>query len=230
MIIAGKNIDGFFEAVWQVTQRFCDWITSSTNPLFRTGLLSQFSSLIELGCGISGLPALVLAPKVARYLATDQEYVLKSFRENVAQNQESASRPAKSKTTKQMRNPPISKTNDIDVVALDWELDDISDLSRLLGTDVSEPDFLIACDCIFNQPLITPFIDTMISICKARQSKTNVRPTVCLIAQQLRSPEVFELWLEQKLLHFRVWKLRNDSLNRAFDDVSGFAIHLAILR
>ncbi|QQK44659.1 Protein kinase, ATP binding site [Penicillium digitatum] len=72
--------------LWKITPLFAEWITNPSNPLWTTSLLSQTSTVAELGTGISALVALVLAPSVRHYIATDQEYVRKLFRTNLDAN------------------------------------------------------------------------------------------------------------------------------------------------
>ena len=70
-------------------------------------MLSPSSLALELGCGISGLVALLLAPRIARYVLTDQPYVAKLVEQNVAENHHhqppstsaKAARSSKTRTT-----------------------------------------------------------------------------------------------------------------------------------
>lgn len=62
--------------VWKITPLFADWIASPSNVLFKDAVLDSSSTVIELGCGISGIVGLALAPRVGTYLAT--EYVFTS--------------------------------------------------------------------------------------------------------------------------------------------------------
>ncbi|WEW59025.1 Ribosomal protein lysine methyltransferase [Emydomyces testavorans] len=90
---------------------------------------------------------------------------------------------------------------------LDWETDTLSSLAS--STVSNGFDLLLACDCIYNDALIAPFVQTCADIARLRPSlsasttATRVsqgteesspvsKPTICIIAQQLRSHEVFE--------------------------------------
>ncbi|KAL1605932.1 Ribosomal protein lysine methyltransferase [Nothophoma quercina] len=74
--------------VWAVTPRFAEWISSPTNILFSSGLLSPNSTCIELGSGIAGIVPLLLGSKISRYTATDQDYAMKLLRQNIRSNLE----------------------------------------------------------------------------------------------------------------------------------------------
>ena len=56
------------------------------------------------------------------------------------------------------------------------------------------------------------------------------QPTVCIIAQQQRSPDVFEAWLRQALREFRVWRLSDEVLGDGLKGGSGYLVHLLMVR
>jgi hypothetical protein len=85
----------------------------------------------------------------------------------------------------------------IRVQNLDWETSDTSHMQPV--------DLIIACDCIYNESLIEPLNSTCASLCRLREDRE--RPTLCLIAQQLRSPDVFEAWLKNFHEKFHVWQI-----------------------
>lgn len=99
-------------------------------------------------------------------------------------------------------------------------------------------DLLLSCDCIYNEALIPPFVRTCADICRLRPSYTpesetaresRRRPTVCIIAQQQRLPDVFEAWLRETLREFRVWRLRDEFLVD-LKGGSGYLVHLLLVR
>ena len=49
-------------------------------------LLPPGASVLELGCGVSALVGLVLAPAVASYVLTDQPYVARLVERNISEN------------------------------------------------------------------------------------------------------------------------------------------------
>ncbi|KAG9964083.1 hypothetical protein KCU61_g3070, partial [Aureobasidium melanogenum] len=210
--------------VWKVTPRFAEWLISPGNILAQHGIVSPESSVLELGSGIAGIVPLTLAPLVQQYIATDQAYALKLLKENIDQNTTSTQTGTKNKKPSKKANAVPS--SNIQVESLDWETDDVD--SFLKGNNAPEGvDLVIACDCIYNYALIKPFVQTCVDICRSRTSE---RPTVCVVAQQLRQPDVFEEWLEEFNKHFRTWRLPDDVLTDDLRENSGFMIHIGILR
>jgi hypothetical protein len=55
-------------------------------------------------------------------------------------------------------------------------------------------------------------------------------PTVCVIAQQQRSPDVFETWLRETLQEFRVWRLSDEILGEDLKAGTGYVVHALVLR
>ncbi len=224
--------------MWRVTPLFAEWISSPRNLLFGCRLLAPSSAVLELGCGVSGIVSLTLAPRVRSYIATDQEYVLKMLRKNIDENTRPAtvekSRDSK-KSNRKAKTPSRevhdTNTTNIDAVVLDWELHSASGLSGLLESKGHDGvDAVIACDCIYNEALIGPFVDTCADVCRLRAATETLKPTVCVVAQQLRSSDVFGAWLEQFHRQFRVWRVPESLMLDVFGPDSGFVIHVGILR
>ncbi|KAF2805550.1 uncharacterized protein BDZ99DRAFT_574469 [Mytilinidion resinicola] len=228
--------------VWSVTPLFAEWIASD-NVLAKYGFFSSESIVLELGCGVSGIVALSLAPQVGKYVATDQDYVLKLLKQNLAENfTEKAIPLSKRKQGSKKAKSTSLKTDDtvsnIETLILDWELDSVATIPRFLGQtqaggDQDGPigvDVLIACDCIYNDALIEPFVNTCTQICHLRSTSKTQRPTVCVVAQQLRSSEVFESWLKAFHRSFDVWRVPDELLIDALKENSGFVIHAGLLR
>ncbi|KAK6000524.1 hypothetical protein QM012_003770 [Aureobasidium pullulans] len=211
--------------VWKVAPRFAEWLISPGNILAQHGIVSAESSVLELGSGIAGIVPLTLAPLVQQYIATDQAYALRLLKENIDQNTTSTQSGAKNKKPTKRANATVPSSN-IQVESLDWETDDVD--SFLKSNNAPEGvDMVIACDCIYNYALIKPFVQTCVDICRSR---TGERPTVCVIAQQLRQPDVFEEWLEEFNKYFSTWRLADDMLTEALRENSGFMVHIGILR
>jgi hypothetical protein len=199
--------------------------------------------VLELGCGVSGLVSLVLAPSIAKYVNTDQEYVLKYVRENVEANCSSFSAAgntnAACKTSRKrnanLRTTSKAKAADEDAIGnilirqLDWETTSLSTLYKDL--DIPCLDLLISCDCIYNESLIEPLVSTMRDICKqALASEANNTKTVCVVAQQLRSPDVFDNWLRRFCEFFTVWRVPDEELLQGLGEGSGYVVHIGILK
>lgn len=117
----------------------------------------------------------------------------------------------------------------IKVEELDWENSDTSHMQDV--------DLIIACDCIYNEALIDPLNQTCAAIAKLRNNKQDddddekkKNPTICLIAQQLRSPDVFEAWLKSFHALFEVWQVPDALLDEGLREGSGFVVHVSIVR
>lgn len=211
------------------------WLSSLDNLLWKTGALSSSSSVLELGCGISGLVGLALSPLVSRYVLTDQTYVArlieKNLEENLVPQRGLASRKRRGKSSS-TANP-----NKLRFTALDWELDEVT--TSLTGSpEVSSFDAVIACDCIYNDTLIKPLVQTCADVCSLRQrsheadaqSNEIVTPALCIVAQQLRDPEIFEGWIKEFSKHFRVWRVPEEMLSKELRANTGFVVHIGVLQ
>jgi predicted nicotinamide N-methyase len=195
------------------------------NILAQHDIVAAESSVLELGSGIAGIVPLVLAPLVQQYIATDQAYALKLLKDNIDSNTTST-RQTGAKNKKPSKKADLVQRSNIQVLPLDWETDQVD--SFLKSNNAAEGvDLVIACDCIYNYALIKPFVQACVEICRVR---TSGRPTVCVIAQQLRQPDVFEEWLDEFHKHFRTWRLSDDVLTGDLKENSGFMVHVGILR
>lgn len=207
-------------------------------------MLAQDSALLELGCGISGVIGLALGPRVASYVLTDQQYVMRLLNQNLEENRQVkprlASRAQKRIPTPKKGSASINKSqhqgtklSNILAQTLDWETDEVTIPPALGG--LSSFDAVIACDCIYNDNLIKPLVQTCVDACKLRptisDSSDDVgNPTICIVAQQLRSAEVLEEWLKQFHKSFRVWRVPDEELSGELKSDTGFVIHVGILR
>ncbi|CAI6337144.1 unnamed protein product [Periconia digitata] len=244
--------------VWKVTPLFAEWISSPDNVLTKHGCLGPESTAIglkvvilphalltlldssELGAGVSGVVALSLGPSIRRYIATDQDYAIKLLQQNIAENLPAvSSSTSTSARTKQRSKKKTNNNRDIasqasltniETLELDWEEDSISSLPSLLNLNDRGVDLVIACDCIYNEALIEPLNSTCAQICRLRTSTGSQTPTICLVAQQLRSPDVFESWLKSFHAMFHVWKVPDELLAEGLRENSGFIVHLGIAR
>nr|KMM69922.1 hypothetical protein CPAG_06234 [Coccidioides posadasii RMSCC 3488] len=115
----------------------------------------------------------------------------------------------------------------VEFVPLDWETDTLSSITGVVEDGF---DLLLSCDCIYNDALISPFVQTCVDVARlrpslaahtsasadqGRQDLAHGKPTICIIAQQLRSHEVFENWLRESLAEFAVWRVRDKVLEAA---------------
>ncbi|KAM3509117.1 hypothetical protein MY11210_006456 [Beauveria gryllotalpidicola] len=238
--------------LWKISPVFADWLAAPTNFLFAASLLNRASIVLELGCGISPLNALALAPRVAAHLLTDQAYVQRIVQLNIDTNITAAAAAAvaptprsasrrKSKLTSQPQPQPQPLPHlaaRISFETLDWE------------TDVPPPrrsyDAVLACDCVYNDALIAPLVQTCVEACRRRRQECErdegtatgtgagedkrLRPSLCIVAQQLRDDGVFRAWLAAFVDEFRVWRVSDDKLPEALRPSAGFVVHIGILR
>ncbi|ERF76729.1 hypothetical protein EPUS_02268 [Endocarpon pusillum Z07020] len=202
--------------LWKITPLVANWLSSTECFLWQLGWLRSDSTIVELGCGISGLIPCAMAPLLPSgvYVLTDQAYVMKLLHHNVFANQKQQSLGRS--TREELQIQPFT---------FDWETDAASNISTLLGKD-KEVDLILACDCIYNEYLIRPFVSTCASLCALRSSSS--QRTVLLIAQQLRSEDVLQMWLDEMLKSFLIFRVPDRLLPEELRN--GYAIHIAIVR
>ncbi|KAK2018160.1 hypothetical protein LZ32DRAFT_600048 [Colletotrichum eremochloae] len=271
-ILSSTRAGGTTGAVlWKVTPLFATYLSSPSslfNPIFHPS-----STILELGCGISPLTALLLAPRVSRYILTDQPYVARMIQQNLETNplpkstSSSSSKFSSSSRRKKagVANPSSSSLSPgpgvIAFHPLDWELD-TPDPSLTGSLAVRSFDALICCDCIYNEALVGPLVSATADLARLRlrdqEDKADARdaavssgdhhysaystttmkttttdrsePCVCIVAQQLRSPDVFEEWARAFHRDFRVWRVPSALLPEELRIESEFVVHVGILR
>lgn len=183
---------------------------------------------------------LTLGPHIEGYVLTDQDYVMKLLHQNLSENQhkppssslknrKSAAKP-KGGGAAPSRSIPIS--SNVIAKTLDWEADQVT-VSLTGSGERHDFDVVLACDCIYNDALIEPLVQTCIDACKLRaadRSEKTDQSTLCVVAQQLRSHEVFEGWLRAFHDAFRVWRLPDEMLTEELGSNTGFVVHVGVLR
>ena len=233
--------------LWKITPLFAEWLASSTNPLFTHNVLTPTSLACELGCGISALVALLLAPRIARYVLTDQPYVAKLVEQNLAENNtasSSAAKPAaaaavaraggRSRGRKEAASSSSSGRARIGFAPLDWETDVVT--SALAGPGAGSFDVVVACDCIYNEALVEPFVATCVDVCRLRgdgggaEREEEQQPCVCVVAQQLRDPLIFEAWATRFVRSFHAWRVPDELLVEGLRSSRGFVVHVGVLK
>jgi hypothetical protein len=192
------------------------------------------STAVELGCGISGIVGLLLAPRISRYILTDQSYVAKLVEQNLEENRLAVKNTAKTTIGRRSRTATseTSPGGNISFASLDWETD-VAGSALRTATSLSSFDLVIACDCIYNEALIEPLVQTCVDICKLRDdddSEPRRDPTVCIVAQQLRDPDIFGAWLVRFSHSFDVWRIPDSSLSETLRPQAGFVVHVGILK
>lgn len=223
---------------------FASWLASPTNILFRTGVLSASSTVLELGCGVSALVGLALAPLVSRYVLSDQPYVARFVEQNLEQNR--APPPARLAGKSRGRGKTSTSSSGAGVGGsiafhpLDWEADAPTAALTGRGAAARSFDLVLGCDCVYNEALVPPFAQTCLDVCRLRSADDGgsgpegaapVRPPcVCLVAQQLRDPEIFEAWLREFCARgFRVWRVPDGELPEGIRSDMGFVVHVCVL-
>ena len=217
-------------------------MTSQDNILFQTSTATHESTVLELGCGVSGILALACAPKIHRYIATDQEYVFKLLKQNLENNATQAmqttanAKPSTRRKAPVLRPEKVTPTSNIDILALDWETSDLLSLPVSLGPSTDKRcsiDVILACDCIYNEALVEPFVQACADLCRlpgqSSSSSLKTKPTVCVVAQQLRSHTVFEAWLTAFTRAFGVWRVPDEMLTEGLKGGKGFVVHIGVL-
>ena len=176
------------------------------------------ATVIELGCGITGLLGVLLAPRVSNYILTDQGYVLKALRENV-HNNTSLALPKGNKQA-------VVVPSGLHIVELDWEADSPTSILQNIPS-AKGVDLVLVCDCVYNEHLIRPLVQTMRDLCTLPPPD---HPSIVMVAQQLRSDTVLEEFLEALLQHFTVWRVPDSKLSKSLQTGSGYVVHFAQLR
>ncbi|RMZ86349.1 hypothetical protein DV736_g6423, partial [Chaetothyriales sp. CBS 134916] len=169
--------------LWKITPLVAQWLVSMPSCMCNARILHSEAVVIELGCGVSGLIGIVMAPLVSTYILSDQAYVMKTLRCNVDANPQ--------------------------LIPLDWETDDATALKHELpeGRAVN---LVVVCDCVYNEHLIPPLVRTLTDVC-GLVTPAEEAP-FALIAQQLRSADVFEQFLDILMSHFVVWRMPDKHL------------------
>jgi hypothetical protein len=225
--------------VWKITPLFASWITSGSNALFKHQVLSSTSSVLELGCGVSGVVAMTLQPLIRNYILTDQAYVMKLLNQNLSENNTFLTpkirrRGNNSRSGKGLVFTTVNKpSSNITTKVLDWEIDEVSSSLASPGDGGRGFDSIIVCDCIYNDALIQPLVQTCIDACQLRRmvsQSPEMQPTLCIIAQQLRSDQVFDSWLIAFHKAFHVWRFPDSELTAGLRSNTGFVVHCGILR
>ncbi|KAK9437000.1 uncharacterized protein VB005_11817 [Metarhizium brunneum] len=138
--------------LWKVAPLFAEWLSAPANPLFTSGILAPSSTVLELGCGISPLNALAVAPRIARYVLSDQGYVQKLAERNLSANRAPVGRS-------RSRAKSVQAGGDVHFRPLDWERDEVT---PGLAAPASSFDVVLAADCVYNYALAGPFVQTCV--------------------------------------------------------------------
>lgn len=222
--------------LWKITPLFASYISSPSSPILPLLSPGDSPSVLELGCGISPLTGLSLAPHVTHYILSDQTYVQRLVSLNIAENLPNPLRrrtKGKAADRHHQGNSSSSSSSKVVFTPLDWETDSVTPSLSPTG----HFDLVIACDCVYNDALVRPLVQTCADACRLKEELSSRRgregegtPCVCIVAQQLRSDDVFELWMTEFYRLFRVWRFPDSLLPEGLRPDDGFVIHAGVLR
>ncbi|KAI5949979.1 RKM5 [Candida theae] len=187
---------------WNTSVHMVDWLFSPTCPF----KLFKSQVLLELGTGVGGICASTLSKQVGHYIATDQKHILKLLKENIITNVssfQSSTLPSSSENSKVK----------IDVIEFDWEETEVG-CFNLAMLETRQVDVVLACDTIYNEYLVGPFINALQSLLHG--------DSCALVAIQLRDSITMERFVSE-LVHadgLRTYvvplTLLNEGLRRGF--------------
>ena len=148
---------------------------------------------------------------------------------------------------------------------LDWETD-------TPASSLASPwhrrsfDAVVACDCVYNEALVDPFVSACADVCRLREQELSESdptrsdsdseaesgsdsggaekeeergfrekgrkkpPCICVVAQQLRDPNVFEAWLARFQQDFHTWRVPDVLMHPGLRSNSGYVVHVGVLR
>ncbi|CAN6596804.1 hypothetical protein TRVA0_001S03356 [Trichomonascus vanleenenianus] len=220
-LLNSKNEAGTTGAVvWKVTPLFAEWLVTSKAK----SLISSETTVVELGCGIAGVNASILAPLVKRYLATDQEHILKLCKYNIEQNivQTQKKNTVKSRRKKK-EEPEHESPVEWHTIEYDWEYasQQIGQLNPYIHS-VGSNGLIIACDTIYNDYLIPFFVDALWKVAET-MADGEEEPSI-LIAQQLRAEEVLTSVLTALVEKgFQLFNVPSTLLSKEL--IEGYTVH-----
>ena len=147
------------------------------SPFIDTSHLAD-ASVLELGAG-TGILATLLGPLCKSWIATDIEALLPLISKNIT------------------RNCP-TKGASIEARELDWTWSR-KQLEQNYPNDQTIWDVVIAVDCLYNETLVQPFVDTL--------EKLPCRAVVVVV--ELRSPDVLRVFLDRWLAlgGWQIWRV-----------------------
>ena len=144
------------------------------------------ASVLELGSG-TGVLAALLGPLSKSWLATDIFSLLPLIDKNIK------------------RNWPAKSSAKVEVRELDWTWSR-KELERNFPGSKETWDLVIAVDCLYNEALVQPFVDTLDALpCR-----------VVIVVSELRSSDVMQLFLERWLAlgKWQIWRVGDGTNDR----------------
>lgn len=145
-----------------------------------------YTSVLELGSG-TGVLAALLGPLSKSWTATDIFSLLPLIDKNIK------------------RNWPAKTNAKVEVRELDWTWSR-KELERNLPSSGEPWDLVVAVDCLYNEALVQPFVDTLDALpCRA-----------VIVVSELRSSDVMQLFLERWLAsgRWQIWRVGDGTNER----------------
>jgi hypothetical protein len=196
--------------LWSVTPHVARYLTSPTCAL----PISSSSRILELGCGAAAVLACTLGPVVRTYIQSDIPAIVKLAEKNVSANLPGV----------------VGKKRGgvVHTIPLDWERDDVATqpVLKALGAPL---DWVVACDCVYNEALVPPLVETLASACRMNRDGVEGK-TMVLVAHELRSPDVMEEFLETFMEAFTVWRVPDRLLSNELREGNGYVLHVGVLK
>lgn len=197
---------------WQTSPRLIDWIISEPKCPLYDCFQKPHLKVVELGAGIAGIGASVLGPKCLQYICMDQKHILKLLKQNIVNN---IVAPFYSTTIDQDTRPKQNQaTSQIEVIEFDWEYiaDGVYNYQQISN---EPPDLIIACDTVYNEYLIRPFLMALKTLMG--------RNTGGLIAIQMRDAQVLEMFVMEMATQFTVYQVPGQLLSKEL--IRGFVVY-----
>ncbi|RDA83453.1 hypothetical protein CP532_1823 [Ophiocordyceps camponoti-leonardi (nom. inval.)] len=231
-----------------VTPLLATWFSTSSHAATLLSALNEPKNVLELGCGISPLTGLAFRPRASTYVFSDQGYVQRLLKRNMAsaglvedQEEDQDHREHQHKKQNRVGKRHFQKdrsSSSFSFRPLDWDADVVT---PSFCHPAPSFDLVIASDCIFNEALVPNFTRTCVDVCRFKVGEDKNDPSsssssssscccACVVAQQLRSHDVFRAWINLFVERFRLWRVPAEMLPVELRPESGFVIHVAVLR
>lgn len=206
---------------WQAAAAFADWVVSDAKCPFHGAFKGSNGGLtvVELGAGVGAVCASVLGPLTRHYVATDQRHILKLLKANFAENV--PDHRYTSSTLEPVQNTPKSAKKGfqcakVDFVEFDWERLHEA-LYNFSEVEQQKPDLVIACDTVYNEYLVPPFLEAISALLGPQST--------AVVALQLRDEDVMHVFLEKALgSGLNVYSVPDHLLSK--DLIQGFVVYV----
>jgi hypothetical protein len=220
--------------LWSITPPFARYLLSARRPAW----LTPASAVLELGCGVAAVLAAGAGRTVRWWLQTDSvPGVLKLARANLAANlPASSSAPAhkaKGRAGRAGRAEAAGTAEGrVGTAQLDWERDDVASqpwVAELGGRGLTA---VVACDCVYNEALVGPFVDTVRAGCLLNGG---VGPegerTLAVVALEVRAEDVVECFLDEMMARgFEVWRVPGEMMGEELAEELGRVVFVGRLK